>query len=189
MKKRYLLILPICILLIVFLFVFRYYSWISKFKEEINEKNLITTPYKRSEEVEKKIMNFTLSEKETEYLELAPNEFVGLILEVLNTYSVKEIYVYPNTGIWSIYAKIRVLNFPVWVSIDLNKDNMQTAQLYVTKVYIGPYSIGQYFNIQESINVGIADALLTVNENGFSGRYFENIELLKDVVVVKGSRY
>ena len=56
-------------------------------------------------------------------------------------------------------------------------------------MYFGPYEIGNIFNITDMINTGIADALLTVNENGFSGRYLENIELLEDKVVVKGSKY
>ncbi len=122
-------------------------------------------------------------------MELKPNEFGGLAIQILNTYSVEEVYIYPTSGIWKIYVKTRLKSFPIWISIDLNKDSMQTAQLYVTNVSIGPYSVGQYFNIQESINTGIADALLTANENGFLGRYLENVELMEDLVVVKGSRY
>jgi hypothetical protein len=31
--------------------------------------------------------------------------------------------------------------------------------------------------------------MVTLNENGFVGRYLENIELLDDSVILKGSRY
>ena len=39
------------------------------------------------------------------------------------------------------------------------------------------------------INKGIGEAIVTLNENGFVGRYIENIELLEDAMVLKGSRY
>lgn len=155
----------------------------------MNKNNLVTAPYDRSEETAKKIVLFTLSDKDTEYLELTSYELGGLLLQVASSYPVEHIYIYPSLGVWKVYANVKYKNIPVWLSVDLNKDDMQTAQLYVTNVYFGPYEIGNIFNITDMINTGIADALLTVNENGFSGRYLENIELLEDKVVVKGSKY
>jgi hypothetical protein len=183
------LTLSTIILLVVLFSFWKYYSWEKEFEENMNKNNLVTAPYDRSEETAKKIVLFTLSDKDTEYLELTSYELGGLLLQVASSYPVEHIYIYPSLGVWKVYANVKYKNIPVWLSVDLNKDDMQTAQLYVTNVYFGPYEIGNIFNITDMINTGIADALLTVNENGFSGRYLENIELLEDKVVVKGSKY
>ena len=66
---------------------------------------------------------------------------------------------------------------------------MQTAQLYITDIYVGPFSMRGYSKWVEKVNRGIADSIVTLNENGFVGRYLENIELLESNIVVKGSRY
>lgn len=187
--KIFFLILFVILLLIIVISSWRYYSWKSMFESDIVMNNLVEIPSERSEELSKKIAIFALSDMDNEYLELTPYEFALLISEISTSYPIKQVYIDPGLGIWTVYAKIEYLNIPIWLSLDLNKDNMQTAQLYVTDVYLGPYPIGNIFNITEQINTGIADALLTVNENGFSGRYFENIELLEDKIVVKGSKY
>lgn len=187
--KVSILVITIIILLFVFLLLFKYYRWEKDFKRDIDTRYLVSTPYSRSEELSKKIDLFTLSEQDNEYLELTPYELGGLILETADRYPIDQMYIYPQQGIWKIYLKVRYMNIPLWLRVDINKDNMQTAQIYITKVYVGPYSIGQMFSITANMNSGITDALLTVNENGFSGRYLENIELLNDKVVVKGSKY
>jgi hypothetical protein len=46
-----------------------------------------------------------------------------------------------------------------------------------------------YPEILTKVNKGIAEALVTANENGFVGRVFENIELQENQLVVKGSLY
>jgi hypothetical protein len=67
---------------------------------------------------------------------------------------------------------------------------MQTAQLYTTNFKVQGISVGNIFpSMVSSINQGIAEALVTVNENRFVGRKFENIELEDDQLIVKGSLY
>jgi hypothetical protein len=57
-------------------------------------------------------------------------------------------------------------------------------------VSIQGISIDRVFpSILTKINQGIAEALVTANENGFVGRTFENIELQEDQLVVKGTLY
>jgi hypothetical protein len=67
---------------------------------------------------------------------------------------------------------------------------MQTAQLYVTDFKMQGINIGRVFpSVISNINQGLAQALVTVNENRFVGRKFENIELQEDRMIVKGSLY
>jgi len=80
------------------------------------------------------------------------------------------------------------INMP-WVRIDIAKDNMETAQLYVANLYVGNILISEKLSqvIKTQLNKGISDALVLVNENNFLGRKIQNIELLKDKIVVKGT--
>jgi hypothetical protein len=67
---------------------------------------------------------------------------------------------------------------------------MQTAQLYAIDFKIQGINVERMFpSVISNINQGIAQALVTVNENRFVGRKFENIELQEDQMIVKGSLY
>lgn len=194
MKKTYFILLPVLMLFIGAFFVWRYLKWESTFEKDMDISNLIVVPYYKDKGLEQKIENFTLSNEDVAFLEFSPSEFAGLILLTSKSFfkegfDIEGVYVKPKYQVWDIYMNIRYRKISLWFSFDLNKDNMQTAQLYITNLYIGPYSIGGVFNTIQKINTGIADALLTVNENAFSGRYLENIELLENTVVIKGSRY
>ena len=69
------------------------------------------------------------------------------------------------------------------------QDNVQSAQLYITEIKVGPFDISDISDVSSKINKGIGEAMVTLNENGLVGRYIENIELLGDFVILKGSRY
>jgi hypothetical protein len=73
--------------------------------------------------------------------------------------------------------------------LDISKDTIESAQLYVSNIYLGnqllPAKISN--GLKEEINKGISDALVLVSENNFLGRTITNIELLEDEIVVKGS--
>lgn len=180
--------------LIIFLVVRGYILWQRDFDKNLVEENIFALESGEEESTRKKVEDFTLSSENTDSLSLTKNEVSNLVLSVSREYlgngvQVRRVYLVPNKSKWVFYLEFVYRDIPVWFSIDLNKDSMQTAQLYTTDLMIGPYSIGKYFNITDRINTGIANALLTVNENGFSGRYLENIELMEDSVVVKGSKY
>jgi hypothetical protein len=74
--------------------------------------------------------------------------------------------------------------------MEIVKDDRETAELYVRDLLLGKYKVPGFIakDIVHSINKGISDAILLVNENAFLGRRIENIELLEERVVVKGSR-
>ena len=188
------LILTILLLGAIFLFVNRYKTWEKDFEQNLVPENLIISDNPLEQEIEEKIVRFTLSSESTDSLVLTTSEVGELTLVVLQDYlkeeiQVSKIYIEPNSRVWNIYTKVSYKKLSLWISVDVNKDNMQTAQLYITDVKVGPYSIGKVGDMVERINSGIANSLLTVNENGFSGRYLENIELLEDTLVIKGYRY
>ncbi len=191
------LILIVLLLSIVFavtVLLFKYVKWEETFEASIVEENVATIDENIFTILKERFSSFTLSDLNTQVLTLSPKE-VGILAmsvakkNIQEPFSIKRIYTEPGKGNWNMYIEISYKEYTVWFSVDLNKDNIQTAQLYVTNVKVGPYSLGSNFKILEMINLGIANSLLTVNENGFSGRYFENIELLEDSMVIKGSRY
>lgn len=187
----------LCVLLIAivsFILVSNYKTWERRFERNINEYNLAILPYESDGSVEMKIAKFTLSNENTESLILSPYEISSLILLTSKEYfdkdiTVRRVYVEPGNFRWNIYMEFVYKKYSVWFSVDINKDDMQTAQFYITDIKLGNYSLGRYFDLVYQINTGIANSILTVNENGFSGRYLENIELMEDKIVVKGSRY
>lgn len=188
------LILAILLLGAILLFVNRYKAWERDFEQGFVSENLVVFEDPLNQEIEEKIVRFTLSPESTDSLILTTQEVGELTLVVLQDYlkddiQVSKIYIEPHSGVWDIYAKVNYRKLSLWISVDVNKDNMQTAQLYITDVKVGPFSIGKVGSTVGRINSGIANSLLTVNENGFSGRYLENIELLEDSLVIKGYRY
>ncbi len=175
----------------VILLLVRYNNWTKDFESNLKVENLVVKDTSLSEEVVNQISSFTLSQENTESLSLSTEQFGYIVLNVLNEYlgegiSVEKIYIEPSTGNWNIYIQANYKKISPWIWISLKKDNVQSAQLYISQFNIGPYSFNRFV---EEINDGIANGLVTVNENGFTGRYLENIELLEESIVVKGSRY
>jgi hypothetical protein len=111
-------------------------------------------------------------------------------INIVDGGNIQNICVNPSNGEWDLYIKMSFqgLQMP-WFRLDLAKDDMETAQLYVKDIYIGKWKVPENIveNIKTKINKGISDALTLANENNFLGRKLENIELLEDKVVVKGS--
>jgi len=172
----------------------RYRSWEKDFERVIREEYLITQENVATVSLEERLVEFVVSSSDTEFLELEVNEFGAILFDVLDGYTkgkpvLTGMYIYPADSKWVIYVKFEYKSIEVWFSIDLNKDSIQTAQLYTKEIYCGPFPIHNYTDWEEAINKGIADAIVTLNENGFVGRYIENIELLEDGIVFKGSRY
>jgi hypothetical protein len=188
------LIVLISILVILISFKVKYSNWELEFEGNINVENLVNRD-DLSDTYTQKATKFVLSSEDTEFLELQPVEIGNIFFNILDQYSnqyltLESIYIIPNRTVWNVCAKIDIdkISLDPWVCLDLNKDNIQSAQIYTTKLEVGPYEIRNSELIQK-INSGIANSLVTVNENGFSGRYLENIEILEESVVIKGSRY
>lgn len=189
-----LMLVLISILVLLLSFKAKYTKWEDKFTKDINVENLVNKET-ISNSYEQKVGDFVLSNSDTEFLELTPFEISEIFFNVLDQYSnenyqLSNVYTLPEKSQWEVCMKVDIkkVSFDPWVCIDLNKDSIQSAQLYSTHINIGPYEI-KNTEVVGKINTGIANSLVTVNENGFSGRYLENIELLKENVVVKATRY
>lgn len=174
----------------------KYSDWERRFEEDLNASYLIDENTQIEDVVKEKVAEYTLSNENVENLQLKPKEIGYIIFNTLSEYnsggfSFSRLHIEPSRSLWNICTEIsfKKNTLSPWICVDLNKDNIQTAQLYISDVRVGPFSISKWGNILDKVNSGLASSLLTVNENGFSGRYFENIELLDDSVVIKGSQY
>lgn len=200
MKKFFHTVLTLFLLLIIFLLLFvgyislRYMNWEKEFEKGINTTYVINQTSAESIDLGGKIVEFTLSTDDVRSLELNVTEIGSVIYNTLDSYfgeniNVERIYIQPSESRWVIYIDLRYKRFSVWVSVDINKDNVQSAQLYITEIKVGPFDISDISDVSSKINKGIGEAMVTLNENGLVGRYIENIELLGDFVILKGSRY
>ena len=187
-------ILTIGVLISLGYMYFKYRNWEKSFEQDINIDNLIDQDIAKSTDLGAKISTFALSAEDVEFLQLDISEIGSEIYNTLDSYlgeklNLEKIYIEPSNSKWVIYSQVRYEKFLIWFSFDVNKDSIQSAQIYVTQINIGPFRISKYVNWVDAVNTGIADSIITLNENGLVGRYIENIELLNNSVVLKGSRY
>lgn len=201
MKKFFLSLLFIFVSFVLLLLILlgylflRYSQWEKGFNSEINEEYVIDKEVIKSKEFNKKITQFSLSFEDTEFLELNVQEVGSVIYSVLDSYmeegmNIEKMYILPSESVWNIFVKIKYQNISIWLSTDINKDSVQSAQVYIKDFKIGPFFVSKYNKrLVTMINKGIGDSIVTLNENGLVGRYIENIELTNTSVVIKGSRY
>jgi len=172
----------------------KYRNWEKSFEKEININFVIDKERAKNTDLGEKISSFALSTKDVEFLELSVREIGSEIFKTLDSYlgekiKLEKIYIIPSYSKWAIYSQVKYGSFLIWFSFDVNKDSIQSAQIYVTEINVGPFKVSDYLNWVDAVNTGIADSIVTLNENGLVGRYIENIELLNSSVVLKGSRY
>jgi len=185
------LIIFVVILGILIYPVVSYLIWQKQFKSVMPEISCISNTAEKVS-LDEKFKAFVLSEDTTTFIELSPEETLSLLgsTDIINGGDVNDICIEPNADVWDIFVNISLqgINIP-WVRIDIAKDNMETAQLYVANLYVGNILISEKLSqvIKTQLNKGISDALVLVNENNFLGRKIQNIELLKDKIVVKGT--
>ena len=200
MKKVFRFVLIFLLSLIIFFLLFigylslRYMNWEKEFEKGLNTAYLINQTSAESIDLGAKIAEFALSTDDVSSLELNVSEIGSVIYSTLDSYfgenvNIERIYIQPRDSRWVIYADLMYKSFSVWISVDINKDNIQSAQLYTTEIKVGPFDVSDISDIDVKINKGIGEAVVTLNENGLVGRYIENIELLNDSVILKGSRY
>ena len=139
-----------------------------------------------------RIKNFVLSDLFSEFVTFSRKEMLYLLKDSISGVSsleIQDVCLVSDKGVWKVYAhsKVTFLQLP-WIGIDIVKDNRETAELYSKRIYIGDMKVPDVLarGPLEKINKGISDALILVTENGFLGKTIENIDLLKDTVVIKG---
>ena len=193
MKKVFSALLIIFLIIVGILAypVISYLLWQKQFKSQIPNMSCISNTSELLP-LDEKFKEFVMSEDNISFIELSSKEVLSLLqsTDIISGGDVKDICIESSKGQWSIYTKISLqgINIP-WVKLEVAKDTMETAQLYIPNIYIGNILIPENMskNIKTQVNKGISDALVLVNENSFLGRKIKNIELLSDKIVVKGS--
>lgn len=193
----YTILFLLIIFLIFILSIFLYSrSWEREFISNINQEYLVNDVSESNDILDEKIGEYVLSQKEVDFITFSVEE-IGVVIynsirDILgeSSFNLTNVYIEPSVGFWNVcsridYTKVRGLHS--WLCVGFNKDDMETAQLYISKLTVQGIDIGTIFpQLLTEINQGLADALVTVNENNFSGRFFYNIELLEDSVIIKG---
>lgn len=193
-----LLVLILLVILGGFYFIKKDYdTWNEKFDGQhlSNDYLVIDKSEDLQDEIDFKIEEFDASQEEVDFIELTTDEVLYVFGSQLSDslpygVEVERLIVEPNTNDWEVYIQMAYKNnrFP-WMRVNIEKDDIETAELYISEMFVGPYDLDEWVgvDVRTSINKGLSDALILVNENDFSGRTFENIELEEDGVVVKGS--
>lgn len=189
--KIFLIVFAFLLLFLIASFITRYFLWQGHFESNINQLVCVSNS---SEDVsfDKKVEDFVLSSDKTSFIELTPADVVSLLKNASKSDDIKinDLCAIPDNGQWRLYIRATIQGVVMpWFAIDVAKDNMETAQLYISDIYIGDWEVPEQIanGIKQRVNMGISDALVLVNENNFLGRKIENIELLKEKVVIKGS--
>lgn len=173
-----------------------YIKWERNFETNLNIQNTVYTgEYVLG--VDEKINQFISDSQTVSFIELTPKETVYLLSNTIQNFlredfKILQIYVEPSDSVWKIYLKLQYKEkISFWIGFDLNKDERETAELYTKEIYVMDVKIKKIFNtdIPSELNKGISQGLITANENGFTERYLENIELKEDKIIIKGSKY
>jgi hypothetical protein len=194
----FLLVLMFFLILLGGVFLFRYSRWASEVSnEKVNESQIVCTSSldkeQLQEETEEKVRSFILSDSKTDFVVFSVEETLYSVssnIEGGQSLEVDDICLEPSEGRWNVYLKYKYSSVGLpWVVMDLVKDKRETAELYVSEVKVGDNEIPKIFRqrVISDINKGISDAVIMLNENRLLGRRIENIELLDDKVVFKGS--
>ncbi len=143
-----LLIFLLSLVLVVFVLVSRYIDWENDFESSIVEKNIASSEEDLFSLIQDKFSSFTLSQDNTETISLSPKDVGMVVISIANGYlnselSISRVYIEPSKGKWVVYIETVYSKYSVWFSLGINKDNVETAQLYLTSLSIGPYSIGE----------------------------------------------
>jgi len=195
----------ICLIIILLLATFIVYlmikssRWRKEFESSINSEYVVDQTSEIEERLNERIEEYILSGDKTDFIIFTPQEVSQIIFNSLTDITadgwieITSVYVKPAERIWNICALMNLQGnrkLKAWVCTDVTKDDMQTAQLYITNLAIQGVDIGTVFpSILTKVNQGIAEALVVANENGFVGRVLENMEIEREQLIVKGSLY
>jgi hypothetical protein len=206
-KKIFKTLLLLFLFVVITLVVVGFVSYIkySKWEDDELSKQNITCmsdiPDRSSDEgdlqvvIEDKIKKFTLSDTRTDFIVLTESEMLYLLsenfIEKEGDISVEDICLKPSQGVWQLYLKAKYKGIPIpWLILDIVKDNIETAEVYVGQLHVGGLELPKFLEsrLRGDLNRGISDGIIMLNENNFLGRRIDNIELLEDRIVFKGTR-
>jgi len=193
MKKVFSVLLIIFFLIIGVLAVpvISYFVWQNNLQKEIGQLHCKSN-LSAELSLDEKFRDFVLSEEDVTFVELNPDETALLLgnTNIINGGTIENVCVMPHADVWNVLAKVNLQGISLpWLRLDIAKDSIESAQLYVSNIYVGNQLLPEKIvsTLKTQINKGISDALILVSENNFLGRTITNIELLEDKIVVKGS--
>jgi hypothetical protein len=198
---KFIIIFFISILILLFLILLlgtvKSRTWLNDFESRMSEGYIVAEGMQTDSAVEEKIEMYVLSEEETDFVTFTPEEVGSIVYSSVHDMlgdskvSISQVYIYPQNSIWQVCGLLewsKLKNKDIWACVDVTKDNTETAQLYITQLLIRGIDVSKiYPSLLTKVNKGFAEALITVNENRFVGREFENIELTASELIIKGS--
>jgi hypothetical protein len=199
-KKIFKTLLLLFLFVVITLVVVGFVSYIKYSKwedDELSKQNItcMSDITVESSVIEDKIKKFTLSDTRTDFIVLTESEMLYLLEENFaeegGDISVEDICLKPSQGVWQLYLKAKYKGIPIpWLILDIVKDNIETAEVYVGQLHVGGLELPKFLEsrLRGDLNRGISDGIIMLNENNFLGRRIDNIELLEDRIVFKGTR-
>lgn len=186
------------LLLFVILFIFlraNYTAWEEKF-EGSNREEIINIEKERNQTVLEAVEIFKKSDKKVDFVEIDRNDFANLVGESINSnlptrIKIEKAYVETRTNFWKMYYYVDVKGFGTfWIYFDLNKDAVESTDLYISDLKIGNLSVRDWGGegIVANVNAGIKDAMLLITQKDFTGRTIRNIELDIESIIIKGEK-
>lgn len=172
-----------------------YTKWAIDFELKNETQYILLSDAKLKEKVDQKVEGFTKSQEETTFVEFTVSEGGYFLLEQLNDslplgLEINRGYIKPGKNKWIVYFQLQYgKTLLPWVSIDLQKDSIQSTQIYTTYVQLGEYKLSDYGLgfIEIDINDGINEAFLLLQSGGLTGRTIENVTFDEDGVTIRGS--
>ena len=205
---RFLLLCAISLVVILIIVGGLLYKRYSDWELQFNDAHLSTDfMYVGSDEFQEsqvalteKLTEFQNSSERVDFIELNPNELISLVHSTIQPENVEispeqqnwqiiRYYVEPSQNSWEIYVEIAYMRRILpWITVQVVKDPIESAELYFSKVSIGDIDLDGIGlgKIRSGLNDGYSKALSSINESGYTGRSWQNIELEDDGIVIKG---
>ncbi len=187
--------LIVLLIAVSFLVYSNYKQWEREFENSYLSTDFITLPDSKIEEkIEGKVEKFGKSTEITDYIELTNNEFGYLSSQALSTsvakyFTVDKSITEYNNDKLKVYSRLKSSNnITFWISFELTKDMGEGINIYIPDIYIADYSFNAYGmrNIVVESNNALRETITLINDNDFSSRTLQNIELTDKSIVIKG---
>lgn len=197
-----LIIVPFIVLFLALVTTFfllqrSYAKWERAFESGIERDNHIVMSEDNDEiskSIDNKVSKYSLSSEEVDFVIFTPREFLYILSQGIghalpNGVSLQRSYIFSKDREADLYFQFsfKDLRLP-WLRITLRKDNLESAEIFAEKAYIGgldfdTVGLGRFL---DDINDGYRDALIFINENQITGRDFQNVEIEKEAIIFKG---
>ncbi len=192
------LIISITLVSILLFFAIRsnYMSWERKFEDSHLSTDYVKIEKSMVGDVDKLIASFKESQKDIDFIEIDKVLFTNLLATNINenmpsNIRIKKGYVEASKGFWKIYylTSVPVLG-DVWIYFDLNKDTVESTDVYITDMKLGNLSVRDWGgdSVISSVNNGIKEAMILITQKDFTGRTIRNIELDTESLIIKGEK-